>query len=92
MKNALLKEDLDKFADLMNQETQERRELSKVTVSAQLQKIIDDGIQNGAIAAKVCGSGGGGSILFFGNKSQLKKKFKNKAIDFRFDFTGLTYL
>lgn len=92
MKNALLKEDLDKFADLMNKETDERRELSKMTVSPQLQKIIDDGMKNGAIAAKVCGSGGGGSILFFGDKNKLIRKFRSQAIDFKFDFSGLTYL
>jgi len=92
MKNALLKEDLDKFADLMNKETDERRELSKIIVSPRLQKIINDGMKNGATAAKVCGSGGGGSILFFGDKNKIIKKFGNSAIDFKFDFEGLSYI
>lgn len=92
MKNALLKEDLDKFADLMNKETDERRELSKITISSQLQKIINDGMKSGATAAKVCGSGGGGSILFYGDKNKLIRKFGNKVIDFKFDLSGLTYL
>lgn len=89
MKNALLKKDLDKFSELMNEETEERRKLSRSTVSPQLQSIIDSGMKNGAIAAKVCGSGGGGSILFFGDRQKLKAKFGKRIIDFRFDFKGL---
>ncbi|MCX6750735.1 MAG: hypothetical protein NTZ83_04715, partial [Candidatus Pacearchaeota archaeon] len=57
-----------------------------------IQKIISLGMENGAVAAKVCGSGGGGSILFFGDKQKLKQKFKDKVIDFNFDFEGLRVL
>ncbi|HPD81588.1 MAG TPA: hypothetical protein PK357_00630 [Candidatus Pacearchaeota archaeon] len=89
MKNALLKEDLKKFAELMNEETLERKKLHKSIVPESTQKIISLGMENGAIAAKVCGSGGGGSILFFGDKQKLKQKFKDKIIDFKFDFEGL---
>lgn len=91
MKNALLKEDLEKFAELLNAETEERTKLHESTVPPSIRKIIQEGKQNGALAAKVCGSGGGGSILFLGNKKRLKKKFKS-VIDFRFDFEGLTGL
>lgn len=89
MKNALLKKDLNKFSELMNEETEERRRLSRITVSPQLQSIIDSGMKNGAVAAKVCGSGGGGSILFLGDKKKLKEKFGKRIIDFKFDFRGL---
>jgi D-glycero-alpha-D-manno-heptose-7-phosphate kinase len=92
MKNALSKEDLDKFAELMNQETKERKELHKSIVPENVQKIIARGMKNGAIAAKVCGSGGGGSILFFGNKQKLKTEFGKSIIDFKFDFQGLRIL
>lgn len=70
MKNALLKEDLEKFAKLMNEETKERKKLHKSIIPKNIQEIIDLGMKNGAIAAKVCGSGGGGSILFL----EIKKK------------------
>jgi len=93
MKNALLKGDLYMFANLMNKETQERKKLSKITVSPKLQNIIDLGVKNGAIAAKVCGSGGGGSILFFTeDKKKLVNKFKGRVIDFKFDFEGLKWM
>jgi len=91
MKDALLNEDLNSFSDLMNQETEERRKLSETTLSPQLKSIIDNGVKNGASGAKICGSGGGGSILFFGDKARLKRYFGKKAIEFKFDFSGLIW-
>jgi len=92
MKQALLDGDLEEFADLMNEETVERKRLHKSIIPNNVQKIINDGLSNGAIGAKVCGSGGGGSVLFFGNKAKLRRKFGKKVIDFKFDFKGLRFL
>jgi len=89
MRLALKKRNLEKFAELLNQETEERKKLHKSTVPTHVRNFIKKGMNNGAIAAKVCGSGGGGSILFFGNKEMIKNKFKSKVIDFKFDFEGL---
>jgi len=89
MKKALQTGDLDKFAKLLNHETSERKKLHSSIIPKNVQKIINNGLRNGAIGAKVCGSGGGGSVLFFGDKKKLKKKFKGKVIDFKFDFKGL---
>ena len=50
------------------------------------------GKQNGATAAKICGSGGGGCILFFGDKQKIKKAFGIRCIDFKFDFEGLHWI
>ncbi len=92
MRKALLKNDLNLFADLMNSETRERSKLSKITLSPQLKSIIDLGMKNGARSAKICGSGGGGSILFYGNKKKLIGKFKDKVINFKFEFDGLKWV
>ena len=92
MKNALLKEDLKKFSELMNEETKERRKLHTSIIPENIQRIISFGMKNGATAAKICGSGGGGSILFFGNKKQLKRIFGKRVIDFKFEFQGLRIL
>ena len=91
MKDALLKRDLHGFAKLMNDETYERIKLHKGIAPIFIKRFIDKGMKSGAIAAKICGSGGGGSILFFGDKNKLKEKFGNKVIDFKFDFEGLKW-
>jgi len=84
---------LDDFAYLMNLETSEREKLSKGTVSPGLKKIIREGLKGGGIGAKVCGSGGGGSVLFFAKDvKKLRRRFGRKVIDFKFDFDGLKWL
>ena len=93
MRNALKKEDLCKFAKLMNEETAERKKLHRGIVGPRLQSFIDKGFKNGAIAAKVCGSGGGGSVLFFTDeRAKLIKAFGGNVINFKFDFGGLKWI
>lgn len=92
MKKTLMKQNLDKFANLMNRETEERRLLHKSIIPPKIEKIMQTGMKNGAIGAKICGSGGGGSILFLGDKKKLAKKFKGKVINFKFDFKGLRWI
>ena len=91
MRAALLEGDLDKFVELMNCETEQRKMLSPVAVPLKIKNLISDGMRNGALGAKVCGSGGGGSILFFGDVKKLKRKFGSSVIDFKFDFGGLRW-
>lgn len=92
MKNALLNNDLNKFSELMNEETDNRIKLHKNVLPLRASKFIKMGMENGAISAKICGSGSGGSILFYGDKNRLKKKFGKSVIDFRFDFEGLKWV
>lgn len=92
MKNSLLKKDLDKFSELMNEETENRIKLHKSVLPLGVSRFIKIGLENGAISSKICGSGNGGSILFFGDKKKLKKKFGKSVIDFRFDFEGLKWI
>ncbi len=89
MHKALVSKDLNKFADLMNEETKERAKLHKYMVPSFVRKTIKAAMKNGAKSAKICGSGNGGSILFYGDKIKLKQKFRQKVMDFRFDFEGL---
>jgi len=93
MRNALKKENLCKFANLMNEETDERKKLHRGIVGPCLQSFIYKGFKNGAIAAKVCGSGGSGSVLFFTDeRTKLIKAFGDKVINFKFDFGGLRWI
>ena len=90
MKDALKNKDLELFADLMNQETNQRKKLHNFIVGRFTKNFIKKGFNNCASAVKVCGSGGGGSLLFFTeHRNKLKKAFGNKVIDFKFDFEGL---
>ncbi len=90
MEKYLEKNNLGKFSELLNKETEQRRQLSDITVPKSTEKIIKKGLKY-ADAAKVLGSGGGGSILFYGNKNKIKKQFKH-PIEFKFDWKGLKYL
>ncbi len=92
IKKSLERGDLDKFAELLNQETEERSKLSKMEAPENIVKIIEKGKKNGALAAKICGSGGGGCILFYGNKRKIKQAFGDKCIDFKIDFKGLHWV
>lgn len=92
MKKALLKKDLVEFSNLLNEETKNRKELDKSVIPPGAEQIIKEGFGCGATAAKICGSGNGGSILFFGNKKRLNSHFGRKVIDFKFDFEGLKFL
>ena len=81
-----------KVTELLNKETEERAKLNPTIVPKNIQKMIRLGKQNGATAAKICGSGGGGCILFFGDKQKIKKAFGIRCIDFKFDFEGLHWI
>ena len=91
MKNALLKKDLNRFSELLNEETENRKKLHKSIFPSNVDRMIKQGFSHGASAAKICGSGNGGSILFFGNKRKLKSEFGKSVIDFKFDFEGLRW-
>ena len=92
MKKTLLSGNLTKFPELMNQETENRKQLDKSVLPPKAGSMIKQGFKNGAVGAKILGSGNGGSILFYGHKNSIVKCFKRKVIDFKFDFEGLKVL
>lgn len=93
MKKVLVKGDLNKFAELMNEETKNRKMLHEDIVNETLEVVINQGKSAGAIGAKVCGAGGGGCILFYTeNRRKLEKIFGDQIIKFKFDFDGLKWL
>ncbi len=93
MKDTLIDGNLLHFAELMNEETSERKKLHKSIIPNRIERIIQLGMKNGAIGAKVCGGGNGGCILFFCNDAlKLKKKFRKSVINFKFDWKGLRWI
>jgi D-glycero-alpha-D-manno-heptose-7-phosphate kinase len=95
MYKSLKKGDMKDFATLLNQENSSREKLNKYIVTPVCKKYISIGLKNGASAAKILGSGAGGTLLFYAKENQRKKLIesleKNKAItfDFRVDFKGV---
>jgi len=90
MHQALLKKDLNSFADLLNQEWIYRKKLHPQITTKKIEEIISFAKSNGALAAKICGAGGGGCILFYtNNKNKLIKKLNHDVINFKLDFEGL---
>lgn len=95
MHKCLVKGRLDEFAELLNKETFNRAKLDSAIVNKKTSRTIKLGLENGAVAAKVLGAGGGGCVLFYSEEDkekELKKAIERrgmKIFDFKFDFKGL---
>ena len=80
------------FAELLNKHWYYKKKLSDTVSNSSINNLIDLGLKNGAIGAKILGAGDGGFILFLSEKkniSKLKKKFSNKlSLEIEFDSTG----
>ncbi|HMS41401.1 MAG TPA: GHMP kinase, partial [Pyrinomonadaceae bacterium] len=74
-----------------------RKRLSPNITTPQMDLLIEKALNNGAIAAKVCGAGGGGCIAFF-CEEDAKKQVENalaeeagaEVLDWRLCNEGLT--
>ncbi len=92
---ALLAEDLEVFADLLNREWEARRALAPGVVTEQMEEIREAALGAGALATKVCGAGGGGCLLVYcdddreGPVRRALAEREGSVLDFTFDFTGL---
>lgn len=65
LRAALLKNDWNAVGEILRDAYPERKRLSPNITTPQMDKLIEKAYSNGAIAAKVCGAGGGGCIAFF---------------------------
>lgn len=94
MKNALLKEDLKVFGELLNENWENQKALHTSVTNPQIDEFFKVVMANGALGGKACGAGGGGCLLFYAQpdcEHLVRKKLEAKVnvIDFNFDFTGL---
>ncbi|MEO7673887.1 MAG: hypothetical protein ABIU09_07400 [Pyrinomonadaceae bacterium] len=67
---ALLDSDWDRVGEVLKQAFPHRKRLSPRITTPHMDMLIDKALDNGAIAAKVCGAGGGGCIAFFCEKGR----------------------
>lgn len=92
---ALRGHDIRRFADLLNEEYEARARLAPGVVTEQMAELVKVGRAAGAVAAKVCGAGGGGCLLFLagpdreGPVRRALEQAGGRILDFTFDFTGL---
>ncbi len=63
VRNALVAGDLERVAVLMGEDWDARREMAPAVSSPELETLIGSARKAGAIAAKVCGAGGGGCMV-----------------------------
>lgn len=65
LREALLRSDWTAVGEIMLKSHPQRKRLAPGITTAQMDKLIDVALANGAIAPKICGAGGGGCIAFF---------------------------
>lgn len=65
LRQAILAEDWLRVGEVLKAAYPERKKLSPNITTVQMDVLINRALENGAIAAKVCGAGGGGCIAFF---------------------------
>ncbi len=96
-RTAILANDWHSLGEIMRAAQPERKKLSPNITTAHMDLLIERAMQAGAIAAKVCGAGGGGCIAFFCEEG-ARKTVENalaespevKILDWKFAEQGLT--
>ena len=95
MREALLARDWNSVAELLGQEWENRKRNFKGISTAKIDHMIDETRKDGTVAAKVCGAGGGGCVVFMvqpGTKSAVERRLTamgGKVIKFAISKTGL---
>nr|WP_199065525.1 GHMP kinase [Chromobacterium sp. ASV5] len=95
MKEAILRGDLRRYAEILRQSWQAKKQLARSVSSPQLDAIYDDAISAGALAGKISGAGGGGFFMFFAppNKRMALirrlQKHDGQVMNFHFTTMGV---
>ena len=95
MRKAILKGDFKKAADALNAEWEARKGLAEGMVTPKIRRIMSVAKETGAWASKICGAGGGGSIITFAKPERRKSVIKavekvgGRVLDFKIAKRGL---
>lgn len=73
MYEALQAENLEKFASLLHQEWENRKRLSPGVTTPQVEQMMAGAREEGALASKLCGAGGGGCMITVAPPARKKK-------------------
>lgn len=94
MRNALLEEDLDHFAQFLHLAWMAKRRVSARISDARIDRLYDLARQHGALGGKITGAGGGGFLLLFcpsDRHSAVRNAFREQGLQemkFAFDMQG----
>jgi D-glycero-alpha-D-manno-heptose-7-phosphate kinase len=95
IRDSLVKGDLSKFGEQLNQGWRNKKQFSKKISNQKLDEIYNIAIDNGALGGKLLGAGGGGFFLFYcdpmkrWNVVKSLIKIKAKVVEFNFETKGL---
>lgn len=81
MKEALLKGQIGSLAEILNQSWLAKKKMAASISNNKIDQIYQAAIENGAIAGKVSGAGGGGFMIFLINPS-ARLKLSKKLLEF----------
>jgi D-glycero-alpha-D-manno-heptose-7-phosphate kinase len=89
---ALLEGDLTRFAELMDEHWQQKKNRSSDMSNSRIDEWYEIAMRNGALGGKLIGAGGGGFLMFYTeNKRRLLHAMLEQGLEevrFRFDFEG----
>ena len=89
---ALVRGDLPRFAELMDEHWQEKKKRSSDMSNHKINEWHEIAMRNGGLGGKVIGAGGGGFLMFYTeNKRRLLHAMREQGLEevrFRFDFEG----
>ena len=63
MREVVVTGDLERFAEVVDEEWQNRRDLAEGVSTPQIERLMAAAREAGALASKICGSGGGGCMI-----------------------------
>ena len=95
MRKSLENQNVDGMAGALKDEWDSRRLLSDTIVTNKISSLTKIAKEHGSLAAKVCGAGGGGTVVFFArqeDKTSVEKALISEGgqlIDFKIDTDGL---
>ncbi|MDA1109709.1 MAG: GHMP kinase [Nitrospinae bacterium] len=95
MENVIFNDPLERLAPVFAAEWKARKALAPGISTPEMDRLIRSAMRSGALAAKVCGAGGGGCVAFFvkvDRKEQVQgalSKLGARVLDFRFVSRGL---
>ncbi len=83
LRHSLMKGNLDAFGDLIGEEWENRKGLAEGVTNEEIDGMMKIASEAGAVASKICGAGGGGSMISFckpGAKAAVEAALKSAGV------------